>query len=274
MASYKRHLNKDYTVMPNHHLRNKDLSLKAKGLLSMMLGLPDDWDYSINGLAAISREGRTAVENALKELREAGYVVIRKLYPNQTDSRIIEYEYNIYEFPQGENVASQDIIYQEAHNQGTGFQPLENHQQLNTYKSNTYNKRNIKEIQFDLTGKEETDKSTPEIELEIDIYKYNVQIHDEFEELWKLYPNKKGKTNAFKSYERECKKKKNPAKFEEVKKGLIAYCEYIKATNIEMRFIKNGSTWFNQRCWEDDYTIQNGKNSQTNKKAQPEYELL
>ena len=129
-----------------------------------------------------------------------------------------------------------------------------------------------------MTGKEETgkcpDKSTPEIELEIDIYTYNVQIHDEFEELWKLYPNKKGKTNAFKSYERECKKKKNPAKFEEVKKGLIAYCEYIKATTTEMRFIKNGSTWFNQRCWEDDYTIQNGKNNQTNKKAQPEYELL
>lgn len=118
------------------------------------------------------------------------------------------------------------------------------------------------------------DKPTPEIELEIDIYKYNVQIRDEFEELWKLYPNKKGKTNAFKSYERECKKKKNPAKFEEVKKGLIAYCEYIKATNTEMRFVKNGSTWFNQRCWEDDYTIQNGKDSQTNKKAQPEYELL
>ena len=66
---------KDYTVMSNHHLRNKELTLKAKGLLSQMLSLPEDWDYTLKGLAAINRESIDAIRTAVLELEQAGYIV-------------------------------------------------------------------------------------------------------------------------------------------------------------------------------------------------------
>lgn len=81
--------NRNYTVMSNQFLRNKELSLKAKGLLAVCLSLPDDWDYSINGLVAICKESVTAVRNAMKELEEHGYMKINKL----------QNEYVIYETP-------------------------------------------------------------------------------------------------------------------------------------------------------------------------------
>ena len=90
---------KDYTVMSNYHLRDKTLSLKAKGLLSVMLALPEDWDYSIGGLVAICKENETAVTSALDELKKAGYLKVTKLMPNQTESKKIEYIYDIYEQP-------------------------------------------------------------------------------------------------------------------------------------------------------------------------------
>lgn len=65
---------KDFTVMSNHHLRNKNISLKAKGLLSLMLSLPPDWDYTLAGLAAINLEGVDAIREAVKELERAGYI--------------------------------------------------------------------------------------------------------------------------------------------------------------------------------------------------------
>ena len=100
MAVFRVHKTKDFTVMSNHHLRDKNLTLKAKGLLSVILSLPDDWKYSIAGLAAICKEGTSAVKSALQELTDAGYVTVTKLYPNQTETGRIEYVYDIHETPQ------------------------------------------------------------------------------------------------------------------------------------------------------------------------------
>jgi hypothetical protein len=66
--------NKNFTVMSNHHFKNKDLSLKAKGLLSLMLSLPEDWNYNIRGLASLSRDGIDSVRSAIKELEHYMYV--------------------------------------------------------------------------------------------------------------------------------------------------------------------------------------------------------
>jgi hypothetical protein len=74
MAVFRVERNQNYTVMSNHHLRDKSLSLKAKGLLSQMLSLPEDWDYILAGLARINCEGRDAIRAAVKELEAAGYV--------------------------------------------------------------------------------------------------------------------------------------------------------------------------------------------------------
>ena len=92
----------NYTVMSNHHFKDRRLSLKAKGLLSEMLSLPDDWDYTVAGLAAINKEAEPAIKTALMELKECGYLIVTKLMPNETESGRIEYVYDIYEIPEGE----------------------------------------------------------------------------------------------------------------------------------------------------------------------------
>ena len=78
MSVFKIEKNKNYTVMSNYHLRDKNLSYKANGLLSFMLSLPEDWDYSINGLVSISKEEVKAIRNILQELQRYGYLVIEK----------------------------------------------------------------------------------------------------------------------------------------------------------------------------------------------------
>jgi len=74
MAVFRVEKNKGYTVMSNHHLRDRDLSLKAKGLLSQMLSLPEDWDFTLAGLSRINRESIDAIRSAIRELEEAGYI--------------------------------------------------------------------------------------------------------------------------------------------------------------------------------------------------------
>ena len=98
MAVFRIERTSDYTVMSNHHLRNANLSLKAKGLLSMMLSLPEDWNYTTRGLAKICKEGVDAIGGALRELEAAGYIVRYKLRDRQ--GRISDTEYVIYEQPQ------------------------------------------------------------------------------------------------------------------------------------------------------------------------------
>ena len=98
MAVFRIERTRDYTVMSNHHLRDKALSLKSKGLLSMMLSLPDDWNYTTRGLAKICKEGVDAIGNALRELETAGYIVRHQLRDRQ--GRISDTEYVIYEQPQ------------------------------------------------------------------------------------------------------------------------------------------------------------------------------
>ncbi len=102
MAVFRIERTRDYTVMSNHHLRNANLSLKAKGLLSMMLSLPEDWNYTTRGLAKICKEGVDAIGAALRELEAAGYIVRHKLRDRQ--GRISDTEYVIYEQPQLRNV--------------------------------------------------------------------------------------------------------------------------------------------------------------------------
>lgn len=134
MSVFRVNKTRDFTVMSNYHLRDKSLSLKAKGLLSMMLALPDDWDYSVNGLVAICKEDVRAVKSALSELKDHGYLVVTKLYPDGERKRI-EYMYDIYEQPQdahGQEVQSQEVQNVPLHNVA-----VRNVAQSNTDKSST-----------------------------------------------------------------------------------------------------------------------------------------
>ena len=98
MAVFRIERTRDYTVMSNHHLRDKALSLKSIGLLSKMLSLTDEWDYTTRGLAAICKEGVDAIGGALRELEAAGYIVRHQMRDRQ--GRISDTEYVIYEQPQ------------------------------------------------------------------------------------------------------------------------------------------------------------------------------
>jgi len=142
MAVIRVNKSKDYTTMSNIHLRDVRLSLKAKGLLSVMLSLPDNWEYSIAGLVAISKEEETAIKSTLKELKSCGYVVVKKFLPGETKSGRIEYEYNIFECPQEQEAEAQKIEKQEAEKQPLENLPIEvqaveNQGQLNTKELNT-----------------------------------------------------------------------------------------------------------------------------------------
>lgn len=86
--------NKNYTVMGNYHLRDKELSLKAKGLLSIMLSLPDGWNFSTQGLTTLSSDGETAIRSTLKELEQKGYLKRNKVRIN---GKIVDWEYVVYE---------------------------------------------------------------------------------------------------------------------------------------------------------------------------------
>ena len=132
MAVFRIERTRDYTVMSNHHLRNANLSLKAKGLLSMMLSLPEDWNYTTRGLAKICKEGVDAIGGALRELEAAGYIVRYKLRDRQ--GRISDTEYVIYEQPQ---LRKPDTDSPDTENPYMDKPDTEKPAELNIEKSNT-----------------------------------------------------------------------------------------------------------------------------------------
>lgn len=98
MAVFRVEKTKDFTVMSNHHLRNTNLSLKAKGLMSLMLSLPEDWDYTLKGLSCICKDGIDAISATIKELEKHGYLSRQRLrFPN---GRLGDIEYTIHEQPE------------------------------------------------------------------------------------------------------------------------------------------------------------------------------
>lgn len=128
---FKIEKNKNYTVMSNYHLRDKNLSLKAKGLLSFMLSLPESWDYSLSGLIAVCKEQESSIKSTLRELKDLGYLVIEKV---RGEKGYFEYNYLIYELP---------IDLEKSKNNPEGENPpvdnpkVENQVQINTNKTNT-----------------------------------------------------------------------------------------------------------------------------------------
>ena len=97
MAVFRIEKTRDYTVMSNHHLRNADLSLKAKGLLSLMLSLPEDWDYTMKGLAHICKDGIDSISGGIRELEAHGYLIRERI--RNENGQLGSIEYTILEQP-------------------------------------------------------------------------------------------------------------------------------------------------------------------------------
>ena len=142
MAVFRVERNKGYTVMSNHHLRNKELTLKAKGLLSQMLSLPEDWDYTLAGLSQINREKIDAIREAIKELERAGYIVRSR--ERDEKGRLRGADYVIYEQPHTEPTPDLPTLENPTLDNPTQEKPmlekptLENPMQLNKDIQKTY----------------------------------------------------------------------------------------------------------------------------------------
>ena len=162
MSVFRVEKNKNYTTMSNYHLRDRNLTLKTKGLLSIMLSLPEDWDYSIKGLVSICKENETAVRSALRELETNGYLIREK---KQTEKGLFDYDYTIYEEPQPYiGFPYTDDPY------------AENHIQLNTNKQNTEYKDKL-DKQISTVTKNLIDKKFLSYE-DIDLLEYDNFIED------------------------------------------------------------------------------------------------
>lgn len=197
MAVIRVQKTQNYTVMSNHHLRNKELSLKAKGLISLMLSLPEEWDYSVAGLVSICKESHTSVRSALKELEEHNYLIRER---KNSEKGYFIYEYNLYEIP-SPYTGIQHTVKMDAENTHA-----ENHTQLNK------DKLNIKEL-----NKEELNK---------DIYK-------EFEEELSTVVNKELK-ELYLDYIEMRKSIDSPISARGLKM-LIQRCERLSNMNIRIQ---------------------------------------
>lgn len=218
MSTFRVNKNKNYTVMSNTHLRDMGLSLKAKGLLSVMLSLPETWDYSIAGLVAICKENETAVKSALKELKESGYLVITRIMPNETKSGRIEYIYDIYEEPQ-----KQEPQKQEVENLVVEIQAVENQGQLNT------NKENTKELNTDISN---TDY---------------ISVEGKFREFVDSYPKP---VNEYEAYRVWVSLNMDAELFAKLMAGLSDWKRSEQWTKNNGQYITNAITFLRERRWE------------------------
>lgn len=208
---------KGYTIVMNKMLQDKELSLEAKGLLGLILTLPDDWDYSINGLVSITNQKYNKVNKTIKELIDKGYIVRTKLNPNETTSGRFEYIYDIYE--EKTTVKKQQVVKQPIVKQPIVFDTLNiiNNKQNTNIQNNKINKK---------------------------------ELENEFEQLWSIYPRKEGKKKSLDYY---IKARQKGVTYDIVKQGIEKYVSYVKNERKDKKYILQGKTYFCNEGWNDEY---------------------
>lgn len=214
MPVFSIHKNEGYTVINNTVFKDKTLTWKAKGLLSTMLSLPDGWDYSINGLAALSKGGRDQVMSILDELEKAGYVVMTK---TRNDRGQYITTYDVYEDP------SRKIRLGKSDSEKT----IEYNNKNKLLKNNTSCKEIQKEIPLDVE-----EVIIPEI----------IQ-NDRFEEFWNAYDKKVARELSMREWAKLSDKDRDAA---------IAYIPAYKAAQPDKQYRKNPSTYLHQHSWNDE----------------------
>lgn len=188
MAVFRVEKNSNYTVMSNYHFKEKEMSLKAKGLLSMMLSLPDNWDYSIGGLVSLCAEGETAVKSALKELKKFGYLQMKR---RKNKDGTFTWEYIIYEIPQIEEPSTENPSMDEPYIENPPMDNLsmENHPIYKDTNSSSINKLKTKELKTNNKKKESKKTSFDEL---IEKYTDNKELQNELKNHLAVRKIKKG----------------------------------------------------------------------------------
>ena len=200
---FRVHKTENYTLMHNHHLKNKELPLKAKGLLSVIFSLPPEWNFSINGLAALSLDGRDSILTIIKILQDTGYMFLEKV---RNDKGQFDTIYNVYEEPQNfegstesENPTRYENVLTESENPSrenrVGAAESENTIQLNTNISKTKkSKTNKKYKKKNTYGEFKNVYLTNEHILQLnEIYKSENKVNEAIEIL-SSYKESSGKT--------------------------------------------------------------------------------
>lgn len=250
----------NYTVMSNYHFRDKRLSFKAKGLLSFMLSLPDDWDYSVQGLVGTAKDGRDSITSGLKELEHFGYL---KREPIKEKGIIKDWNYIIFEQPASDTSENEQSAFEFSESTENSqsdpytdfpevdFPEVENPKQINT-KSNKYINNN--NIYISSISENESPKVDENHDTESESFDKVNKAINEFEEIWKLYPKKIGKAKARDYYiawtTKGRKLKTNNYRLkklnkEEVEEAIKNYNLEVISNNREYQFIKNADTFFN-----------------------------
>lgn len=229
MAVFRVNRNKNYTHMANYHFREKGMSLKAKGLLSLMLSLPEEWDYSVRGLATLSKDGKDSVMTTLTELEEFGYLKRTKILDE--NGRFSGYDYDIFEKPDTETPCPG--------NPDTDKPDTGNPPQLNTKKSST------------------NQSSTNEVSTKEDIYP--------FEEFWSAYPKKKAKEDARKAW---VKLKPDETLGKEIIQAVMENSKSKDWLKENGKYIPYPATYLNGKRWEDERNEANGQNTGNPRKVQ------
>lgn len=215
MAILRKHNRKSYTVIDNDVFRDNELSNKALGMLCRMLSLPDGWEFSVRGLSKLSNDGVDGVMSQLNELEKRGYLKRRQI---RDKGKLAGVEY----------IVSEAKMIEE---------PVD--EKPHTENPDTVKPHTEKDAQSN--NKQSITKSS-----------IKKEIYTEFDNLWILYPRKQGKDKAFGYYE---KARKNGTSYEEVELGIKAYIQYINDNEVEPQYIKQGSTFFSQKAWQDDWSI-------------------
>lgn len=224
---------RNFSIIDNNLIDNSSLSFKARGLLIYMLSKPDDWQFYTSELAKhSSKEGIAAIKSALHEIEKAGYLIRQK--KRQNDGKFNGIDWKLVDTP----AFSPEVDYPLADKPSAGKPLADNHTLLRTDSTkNSLNQELTKEI---CASKDARSLSLSELKTE-------------FEEIWKRYPNKKGKKDAFNHYKTWRKKStKNTA--EVMNHKLDLYLTYIRQNHIRPQYILYGSTWFNGR-FDDDLNV-------------------
>ena len=227
MAIRRAKRDSNFTMISNVGLKDKRLSFKAKGLLSYMLSLPDDWVFYESEIVNHATDGKQSVRTGMKELEKFGYLV--KEQKRNSKGKFAKIDWVVSDEPiNGDTTTFQpSTTFPSTDNPSSDNPSSDNRTLLSTKELST------KELSTN--NKENT----------------SAKLTEDFEKLWNLYPNKQGKKKAKSSYERAIK---NGTTNKEIQDGIVRYKNHLKQND----WLKpaHGATWFNNERWEDEYTIE------------------
>lgn len=208
----------NFTIINNVGLKDNRLSAKATGLLAYMLSLPDDWVFYETELVKHFTDGKESIRTGLKELENIGYLT-RVQTRNET-GKFSANDWTVSDSPCTDFPLTDN--------------PISDNRRLLSTKGT---KNLLTQSNIAVPTKVET-RHTPK------------KLEEDFEKLWELYPNKKGKANAYKSYKRAIK---SGVENKTIQDGIIRYKKYLVDNNKSKEYMKHGSTFFNAKSWTDDF---------------------